>query len=190
MKYFVHHTAVIDDEVVIGDGTKIWFFSHILKGSRIGENCILGQNVAIGPNVTVGSGCKIQNNVSLYPGTVLEDNVFIGPSAVFTNVLTPRAFIERKDEFKQTIVKQGAAIGANATIVCGVTIGEYAFVGAGAVVTKDVAPYALVVGVPARQKGWACKCGVPLEEEDDRCACRRCGAEYVIEASALKVKSV
>ncbi|HPP16557.1 MAG TPA: DapH/DapD/GlmU-related protein, partial [Dictyoglomaceae bacterium] len=158
-KYFVHESSYIDEDVKIGEGTKIWHFSHILKGSKIGRNCVLGQNVMVGPNVKIGNNVKIQNNVSVYEKVEIEDDVFCGPSMVFTNVINPRAFIERKHEFRKTLVKKGATIGANATIVCGVTIGEYALVGAGAVVTKDVPPYALVVGVPARQIGWVCKCG-------------------------------
>ena len=150
---------VIDQPSQIGPGTKIWHFSHILKDCRIGENCNIGQNVVIGPEVTIGRGCKIQNNVSVYQGVTLEDDVFCGPSMVFTNVFNPRAHIRRMDEVRPTLVKTGASIGANATIVCGTTIGRYAFVGAGAVVTKDVPDYALVVGNPARQIGWMCSCG-------------------------------
>ncbi|HSA30233.1 MAG TPA: acyltransferase [Candidatus Omnitrophota bacterium] len=173
--YFVHESSYVDEPCQIGEGTKIWHFSHILKNSRIGKNCVIGQNVSIGPEVSIGNGCKIQNNVSVYKGVTLEDDVFCGPSCVFTNVYTPRAFVERKDEFLPTTVKKGASIGANATIVCGVTIGRYAFVGAGAVVKADVPDHAVVVGVPARQVGWACKCGVPLKggKSDDRC-CDRC----------------
>ncbi len=180
-KIFVHESAYVDEGVEIGEGTKVWHFSHILKGSKIGKNCVLGQNVMVGPDVTIGDRCKIQNNVSVYKGVTLEDEVFVGPSAVFTNVWNPRAFIERKTEYRNTLVKRGATIGANATIVCGTTIGEYAFVGAGAVVTKDVKPHALVVGVPARQKGWVCKCGTPLKrdpENPSRWLCPSCGAEY------------
>jgi len=161
-KYFVHESSYIDENVEIGEGTKIWHFCHILKNTKIGKNCIIGQNCMIGPEVSIGDRCKLQNNVSVYKGVILEDEVFIGPSAVFTNVLTPRAFIERKNEFKTTLVKKGATIGANATIVCGITIGEYALIGAGAVVTKDVSPYALVLGNPAKKVGWVCKCGVVL----------------------------
>ena len=161
-KYFVHESSYIDENVEIGDGTKIWHFCHILKNTQIGKSCIIGQNCMIGPDVKIGNNCKIQNNVSVYKGVTLEDNVFIGPSAVFTNVLTPRAFIERKHKFKSTFVKKGATIGANATIVCGITIGEYALIGAGAVVTKDVPPYSLVLGNPAKKVGWVCKCGVVL----------------------------
>jgi UDP-2-acetamido-3-amino-2,3-dideoxy-glucuronate N-acetyltransferase len=161
---FIHSTAVVDEPSFIGEGTKIWHFSHILKGTRIGRGCIIGQNVAIGPDVKIGDRCKIQNNVSIYKGVELEDEVFVGPSAVFTNVINPRAFIERKSEFRKTLVKRGATIGANATIICGVTIGEYAFVGAGAVVTKDVLSYTLVVGNPARPVGSVCRCGTTLRD--------------------------
>lgn len=155
----VHETAIVDDGAEIGEGTKIWHFSHILTRTKIGANCVLGQNVVVGPDVSVGNGCKIQNNVSVYKGVILEDDVFCGPSCVFTNVINPRAFIERKTEFRQTTVRRGATIGANATIICGVEIGEYALIAAGAVVTKDVPPYAVMMGVPARQHGWVTKEG-------------------------------
>lgn len=149
----VHPTAVIDSGAQIGEGTKIWHFSHVMPDSIIGKNCILGQNVMIAPQVILGDNVKVQNNVSVYTGVICEDDVFLGPSCVFTNVINPRSFINRKDEFKPTVVKKGASIGANATIICGITIGEYALIGAGAVVTKDVEPYALVVGNPAKQIG-------------------------------------
>jgi len=184
-KYFVHETSCVDEEVEIGEGTKVWHFSHILRGSRIGKNCVIGQNVMIGPEVTIGDRCKIQNNVSIYKGVTLEDEVFCGPSCVFTNVYNPRAFIERKHEFRPTLVKRGATIGANATIVCGVTLGRYSFVGAGAVVTRDVPDYALVVGVPARQVGWVCKCGTTLKFDNHYARCPYCGSEYKIEANRL-----
>jgi UDP-2-acetamido-3-amino-2,3-dideoxy-glucuronate N-acetyltransferase len=176
--YFVHESSYIDEGVKIGEGTKIWHFSHILKGSEIGKNCIIGQNVVIGPEVKIGNRCKIQNNVSLYKGVTLEDEVFCGPSCVFTNVYNPRAFIERKHEFRQTLVKQGATIGANATIVCGVTIGRYALIAAGAVVKKDVPDYAIVAGVPAKQIGWACKCGVTLKKAGKKLYCPSCNKQY------------
>ena len=157
--YFCHETAVVDAGVEIGAGTKIWHFAHVLGGSRIGARCVISQNVMIGPNVTVGDGCKIQNNVSLYEGVTLEDDVFCGPSMVFTNVLLPRAFVNRRSEFLPTLVKRGASIGANATIICGNTVGAYAMVGAGAVVTRNVYDHALVVGAPAMRIGWVSRSG-------------------------------
>jgi len=184
-KFFVHESAYIDEDVEIGSGTKIWHFSHILRNSKIGENCVIGQNVMIGPNVKIGNRVKIQNNVSVYEGVEIEDDVFCGPSMVFTNVINPRSFIERKNEFKKTLVKKGATIGANATIVCGVTIGEYSFVAAGAVVTKDVPPYALVAGIPAKQIGWVCKCGVTLKFVGNLAKCEQCGSEYKLETESL-----
>jgi len=151
--YQAHPTAVIDEGAVIGNGTKIWHFSHIMSGAMLGENCTIGQNVFIAPGVTLGNNVKVQNNVSVYTGVVCEDDVFLGPSCVFTNVINPRSFISRKEEFRRTLVKKGATIGANATVICGVTIGEYAMIGAGAVVTKDVPDYALIVGNPGKQIG-------------------------------------
>lgn len=176
--YFVHESAYIDEGVSIGEGTKIWHFSHILKGSVIGKNCIIGQNVTVGPDVAMGDKCKVQNNVSIYKGVTLEDEVFCGPSCVFTNVYNPRAFIERKHEFKQTLVKRGATIGANATIVCGLTIGQYSMIGAGAVVKSDVSDHAIVAGVPAKQIGWACKCGTTLKFNRGHATCNYCRNEY------------
>ncbi len=152
--YYLHPSSFIDNNVTVGDNTKIWHFSHILSNTKIGKNCSFGQNCVIGPNVIIGNGVKVQNNVSIYEGVEIEDDVFLGPSCVFTNVINPRAFIQRKDEFKKTLLKRGCSIGANATIVCGVTIGEYALIGSGAVITKDVKSYALMVGVPAKQIGW------------------------------------
>ena len=172
---FVHDTAAVDDNVTIGEKTKIWHFSHVLGNSRLGARCAIGQNVSIGPDVTIGDGCKIQNNVSVYKGVTLEEDVFCGPSMVFTNVLTPRAFVERKNEFGATLVKKGATIGANATIVCGHTIGEYAMIGAGAVVTKDIPAYALVVGNPARRIGWVSRTGERLKAD---LVCTRTGEKY------------
>jgi len=160
--FYKHESAYIDENCTIGNGTKIWHFSHLMKGCKIGENCILGQNVFIGPDVNIGDNVKIQNNVSVYSGVTIEDDVFLGPSCVFTNVTNPRSFIERKNEFKPTKVCKGASIGANATVICGVTIGEYALIGAGAVVTHDVPPYALVIGNPARQTGRVDKNGTML----------------------------
>jgi len=172
---FIHPTAIVDDQVQIGAGTKIWHFSHILAGVVIGERCNIGQNVVIGPDVTVGNNCKVQNNVSLYKGVTLEDGVFCGPSMVFTNVYNPRAEIRKMDEIRATLVKRGATIGANATIVCGNTLGRYAFIGAGAVVTKDVPDHALMVGNPARQIGWVCVCG---EKLTDDLQCPLCNKPY------------
>ena len=175
---FIHESSYIDDEVEIGAGSKIWHFCHICSNSRLGANCTVGQNVCIGPDVTIGNGCKIQNNVSVYKGVVLEDDVFCGPSMVFTNVYNPRAHIQRMSEARKTLVRQGATLGANCTIVCGVTVGRYAFVGAGSVVTKDVPDHALVYGNPARCKGWVCTCGEKLSVE---LRCPRCASCYQIE---------
>lgn len=180
-KYFVHPTSCVDNNVTIGEGTKIWHFSHILSGAAIGRNCVIGQNVCVGSGVSIGNGVKLQNNVSVYSGVTLENDVFCGPSCVFTNVYNPRAFIERKNEFLPTLVKKGATIGANATIVCGVTIGQYALIGAGAVVKKDVPAYAVIVGVPGIQKGWACRCGVPLKKKSGNAfKCQSCQNTYKI----------
>ena len=189
-KYFVHPSSIVDEGVEIGAGTKIWHFCHVLKNTTIGENCILGQNVMAGPEAKIGNRCKIQNNISLYKGVILEDDVFCGPSCVFTNVINPRAFIEKKEEFKTTLVKKGATIGANATIVCGNTVGRYALVGAGSVVTHDIADYALVAGVPARQIGWVCRCGatvkVPASATGEKAAsCGSCGNKYVLRGKKL-----
>ena len=169
-KYFVHESSFVDNNVVIGDDTKIWHFSHILSNSIIGENCSFGQNCVVGRKVNIGNGVKVQNNVSIYEGVECEDDVFLGPSMVFTNVINPRAFIVRKDEFKKTLLKKGCSIGANATIVCGVTIGEYALIGSGAVINKDVKSYALMVGVPARQIGWVSKAGNTLKFDENNIA--------------------
>ena len=179
---FVHETAVVDDGAEIGLGTKIWHFTHVLTETHIGADCVVGQNCMIGPGVTVGDSCKIQNNVSIYAGVTIEDEVFCGPSCVFTNVLTPRAFIERKQEFSATLVRRGATIGANATVVCGVTIGSYALVGAGAVVTHDVADFSLVLGNPARHAGWVSRAGERLGED---LVCPRTGERYVETAAGL-----
>jgi len=172
---FVHESAYVDEQCSIGEGTKIWHFVHVLSGTIIGKDCILGQNVMAGPDVTIGDGCKIQNNVALYKGVALEEAVFCGPSCVFTNVLTPRAFVERKDEFAPTLVKKGVTIGANATIVCGNTLGTYCMVAAGAVVTRDVPDYALVAGIPARRIGWVSKSGDRLSKD---LICPRTGEKY------------
>jgi UDP-2-acetamido-3-amino-2,3-dideoxy-glucuronate N-acetyltransferase len=180
MQYFADPTAVIDGGSEIGAGTKIWHFSHVMTGSRIGCNCNLGQNVVISPGVRIGDRVKIQNNVSVYTGVELEDDVFCGPSMVFTNVINPRSHVERKDEYKRTLVRQGASIGANATIVCGVILGQYCFVAAGTVVTRDIPDYALVMGVPAIQAGWMCVCGVRLHGAIEM-NCNDCGRAYVLE---------
>jgi len=166
--YFTHETAIIDNLVEIGRGTKIWHFSHILSYTRIGDNCSFGQNCVVGPKVVIGSGVKVQNNVSVYEGVEVEDDVFLGPSMVFTNIINPRAFIQRKEEFQKTLLKKGCSIGANTTIVCGTTIGEYALIGSGAVINKDVPAYALMVGVPARQIGWVGISGNTLTFIDNR----------------------
>ena len=177
--YFVHPSSVVDDGVSIGAGTKIWYFCHVQSGSSLGERCILGQNVNIDRDVTVGNGVKIQNNVSVYKGVQVEDEAFLGPSCVFTNVLNPRAHVERKAEFRPTRVGRGATVGANATVVCGHDLGDYCMIGAGAVVTSDVAAHALVVGIPARLHGWVCRCGDRLNFGDRKeTSCLSCGDRY------------
>ena len=173
MAYFKHESAYVDDGAVVGEGSKIWHFCHVSTGARIGAGCTLGQNVFVAPTGVVGARVRIQNNVSIYDGVVLDDDVFVGPSAVFTNVINPRSEVSRKHEYMPTRVGKGATIGANATIVCGTTLGQYAFVGAGAVVTADVEAFALVVGVPAKQIGWMCKCGVRLPESFECSECKR-----------------
>lgn len=180
-KAYIHPTSCVDQPCSIGGGTRVWHFCHIMQGATIGRDCNLGQNVMVGRGVSIGNRCKIQNNVSVYEGVVCEDEVFVGPSVVFTNVINPRSFIERKHEFRPTTVRRGATIGANATLVCGVEIGRYAFVGAGAVVTRDVPPYALMVGNPAVQLGWVCECGNRIEPaEGDACTCPACGKRFVM----------
>jgi len=186
-KWFAHESAFVDEGVDIGEGTSIWHTSHILKGSRIGKNCKIGQNVVVGPHALVGEGVKIQNNVSVYEGVTLEDHVFCGPSMVFTNVFNPRSEIPRMKELKQTLVKRGATLGANSTILCGITIGRYAFIGAGTVVTKDVPDHALVVGNPGRVTGWMCLCGVKLHVNGESAACPDCGQQYRAERSGMTV---
>jgi UDP-2-acetamido-3-amino-2,3-dideoxy-glucuronate N-acetyltransferase len=173
--YFVHESSYVDEEVRIGDGTRVWHFSHILTGSRIDRGGNIGQNVVIGPYVSIGDGCKIQNNSSIYKGVTLKDEIFCGPSMVFTNVYNPRSAIRRMDELRPTLVKRGATIGANATIICAITVGSHAFVGSGAVVRKDVPDYALVVGNPAKQKGWMCACGIQLSFNENEAVCQGCG---------------
>jgi UDP-2-acetamido-3-amino-2,3-dideoxy-glucuronate N-acetyltransferase len=206
MSVFIHESSYVDDGAMIGDGTKIWHFCHVMPGAVIGERCSLGQNVVVMPGTRIGNNVKIQNNVSIYEGVELEDDVFCGPSMVFTNVINPRSAVSRKNEYKRTLVRRGASIGANATIVCGVALGEYAFVGAGAVVSKDVKPFALVTGVPARQVGWMCRCGekLPGTGNGDQGAkaprkfgsrfpvpgaltCTACGTRYELENDDLRL---
>jgi UDP-2-acetamido-3-amino-2,3-dideoxy-glucuronate N-acetyltransferase len=176
--YFIHESSYVEDSCEIGKGTKIWHFSHIMKNSIIGKNCNIGQNVVISPQVKLGNNVKIQNNVSVYTGVICEDDVFLGPSCVFTNVINPRSFISRKDQYLKTTVKKGASIGANATIVCGHDIGKYAFIGAGTVVTKDIPDYALVIGNPGKVVGYICECGNRLSNIEDGYQCKSCGLEY------------
>ena len=190
MDYFAHQTAVIDDNCIIGKGTKVWHFSHIMSGCEIGENCNLGQNIVVSPNVILGSNVKVQNNVSIYTGVVCEDDVFLGPSMVFTNIINPRSAINRKNNYLKTIVKKGASIGANATIICGNTIGEYAFVGAGAVVTKEVLPFALVVGNPSKQIGWVSEYGHTLQfNEEGLAICKESKVEYQLKNNKVTKKA-
>ena len=170
MSHFVHDSSVIDDNVQIGKDTKVWHFSHILSNTVIGERCSFGQNCVVGPNVKIGNGVKVQNNISIYEGVEVEDDVFLGPSMVFTNVINPRSFIVRKEEFKKTLLKKGCSVGANTTIVCGITIGEYALIGAGSVVTKDVKPFEMLYGVPAKHQGWVSKAGNRLIFNDNNIA--------------------
>jgi len=184
--YFVHSSSFVDSGAVIGSGTKIWHFSHIMPGAVIGRECNLGQNVVVMPGTRIGNNVKIQNNVSIYEGTTLEDDVFCGPSCVFTNVLNPRSHVSRKHEYQPTLVRRGASIGANATVVCGVTLGEYCFIGAGAVVTTDVPAFGLMLGVPARRVGWMCQCGVRLKVVNGSAKCLSCGAGYREENAVLR----
>lgn len=181
--FFVHESSYVDDGAVIGNGTKIWHFTHVMGGAQIGERCVLGQNVNVGSRAVLGNGVKVQNNVSIYDDVIIEDDVFCGPSCVFTNVINPRAFVERKDEYKLTTIKKGASIGANATIVCGVTLGSYSFVGAGSTVTKDVPDYGMVYGNPARHHGWICRCG---EKLDDKLECQSCGRKFSESQAGLR----
>jgi UDP-2-acetamido-3-amino-2,3-dideoxy-glucuronate N-acetyltransferase len=187
-KYFVHPTAVVDEPMEIGEGTKIWHFTHIMPGARIGENCIIGQNVFVGSGAVLGNNIKVQNNVSIYEGVILEDHVFCGPSMVFTNVFNPRSFISRKNEFRNTLVKRGATIGANVTIVCGNTIGQYAFIGAGSVVTRDVPDYALLYGNPGKVKGWVCQCAEEIAFRAGKAACKVCGKKYKKVRNGVKIE--
>jgi UDP-2-acetamido-3-amino-2,3-dideoxy-glucuronate N-acetyltransferase len=188
MGYFAHETAVIDEGCTIGEGTKIWHFSHIMPDCVIGERCNVGQNVVVSPGVILGNNVKVQNNVSIYTGVICEDDVFLGPSMVFTNVINPRSAVNRRDQYAKTTVKRGASIGANATIVCGHDIGEFAFIGAGAVVTKDVPPYALLVGNPARQIGWVGEYGHRLNfDADGNAVCPESGQTYVLENGSVRM---
>ncbi|HEX9216925.1 MAG TPA: acyltransferase [Gemmatimonadales bacterium] len=186
LNYFVHESSYVDEGAIVGNGTKIWHFSHVMPGAVIGERCNLGQNVVVMPGTKIGNNVKIQNNVSIYEGVELEDDVFCGPSCVFTNVMNPRSHVSRKHEYRRTLVKRGGSIGANATIVCGVTLGEYAFIGAGAVVTSDVPAYGLMVGVPARRVGWMCQCGERLHPSTAAATCARCGASYTETGGGLR----
>jgi UDP-2-acetamido-3-amino-2,3-dideoxy-glucuronate N-acetyltransferase len=190
--YFVHGSSCIDPGAQIGTGTKIWHFCHVMSSARIGERCNIGQNVFVAADVHIGNNVKIQNNVSLYTGVVVEDDAFLGPSMVFTNVINPRSHVNRKDEYRPTLVRKGASIGANATILCGVTLGQYCFVGAGAVVTHDVPDYALVYGSPARIKGWMCQCGIELDfiahEDYETAICKNCKQKYIKSCSSVSSK--
>jgi UDP-2-acetamido-3-amino-2,3-dideoxy-glucuronate N-acetyltransferase len=186
MSYYRHESAFVDDGAEIGEGTKVWHFCHVAGGARIGRGCSLGQNVYVAPTVVIGDGVRIQNNVSLYDGVIVEDHAFLGPSAVFTNVVNPRSEVARKSEYRPTRVGRGATIGANATVVCGHSLGDYAFLGAGAVLTHDLPSYALAVGVPARQVGWMCRCGVQLEvDATDGARCSACERAYRFEGGRL-----
>lgn len=186
MSATIHETAIVDRGATIGPGTRVWHWVHVCGGAHIGADCVLGQNVFIGNDVNIGNNVRIQNNVSVYDAVTLEDDVFCGPSMVFTNVNNPRSSVSRKNEYRRTVVRRGATIGANATIVCGHTIGEWAFVGAGAVVTSDVKPYSLMLGVPARQVGWMCQCGVRLANELGQVTCSRCSKRFEIEINECR----
>ena len=185
-EYKKHESAYVDEGAVVGAGTRIWHYTHVMPGARVGERCSIGQNVNVGSSAVIGNGVKVQNNVSIYDDVIIEDDVFCGPSCVFTNVINPRSFIERKHEYRKTIVRKGASIGANATIVCGTELGEYCFIGAGSVVTRNVPAHALAYGSPARTHGWVCQCGTKLEEN---LVCAACGKAYVKVGEGLCLKS-
>lgn len=194
MDYFVHESSYVDEGAQIGTDTKIWHFSHVMSTAKVGKHCNLGQNVLVAADVIIGDNVKIQNNVSLYTGVIVEDDVFLGPSMVLTNVINPRSHIIRKDEFKTTLIKQGASIGANATIVCGVTLGRYCFIGAGSVITHDVPDYGLVYGNPGRIQGWMCQCGIRLEfkrlNEHEHAICKECSEQYVNKGNIVESAGV
>jgi UDP-2-acetamido-3-amino-2,3-dideoxy-glucuronate N-acetyltransferase len=185
--YFIHPTAIVDEPVEIGEGTKIWHFSHVMSGAKIGRNCMIGQNAFISSGAILGNNIKIQNNVSIFDGVILEDDVFCGPSMVFTNVFNPRSFISRRKEFRQTVVGRGATVGANATVICGNKIGQYAFIGASSVVTKDVPDYALVYGNPGQVKGWVCQCAEGIIFRAGKAICKTCGRRYKKDRAGVKL---
>ena len=185
--YFVHPTAIVDEPVEIGEGTKIWHFSHVMSGAKIGRNCMIGQNAFISSGAILGNNIKIQNNVSIFDGVILEDDVFCGPSMVFTNVFNPRSFISRRKEFRPTVVGRGATVGANATVICGNKIGQYAFIGASSVVTKDVPDYALVYGNPGQVKGWVCQCAEGIIFRAGKAKCKTCGRKYQKDRTGVKL---
>ena len=184
-EHWVHSSSYVDEGAVIGAGTKVWHFCHVMPGSVIGERCSLGQNVVVMNGTRIGNNVKIQNNVSIYEGVELENDVFCGPSMVFTNVINPRSAVSRKHEYRRTLVRQGASIGANATVICGVTLGRYCFIGAGAVVTKDVPDHALMMGVPAQRTGWMCECGAKLHDEDRKLTCPDCMRQYIFSGETV-----
>jgi len=190
MDYFVHESSYVDEGAQIGVDTKIWHFSHVMSSAKVGERCNIGQNVLVAADVIIGNNVKIQNNVSLYTGVIVEDDVFLGPSMVLTNVINPRSHVSRKDEYKTTFIKQGSSVGANATIVCGVTLGRYCFIGAGTVVTRNVPDYGLVYGNPGRIQGWMCQCGIRLEFEladgQEKSTCTECGRHYVKKGQSVE----